>query len=86
MGKSSKGLFLQNVSNIQCCLDQVKAEHFLEFAFLSSQLPNFAYRLNKIKLDSGEELKVAYTILTETFTHKSFSIIKYTNFPTMSIY
>ena len=45
-------------------MPQEKIGHFLELLFSRGLLQNVAYGVNKIKFDSGEQLKVANAILT----------------------
>ena len=46
-----------------------KCEHFLDFDLMSGLLHYVAYGVTKIKYDSGEEQKVAHTVLTTKYSH-----------------
>ena len=53
-------------------MPQEKIGHFLEFFFSRGLLQNVAYGVNKLKFDSGEQLKVANAILTMKQSYYAF--------------
>ena len=51
------------------CLPNAKVEHFLDFLFSSNLMQDVAYGVNKINFDSGDEQKVANSILTMKYSY-----------------
>ena len=70
LNSSSPGLALpQHKTLTRSKLNLMKAEHFLDYIFVSGLLQDVAYGMTKIKYDNGTQQKVAHSVLTAKYSH-----------------